>query len=136
MASLRPRADTGALFFDFRWQGKRYRAQTDLGDSPESHRQLQPKLQQLKLALKQGTFAMQGFFPELCEPAVSVPDAVQPRASSSTTSASLATPNFTVFAERWLPSSVSPGAEPTRRPCAASSTNTSCRGLACSKSLA
>lgn len=65
MASLRPRKDTGQLFFDFRWQGKRYRAQTDFPDTAESRKVLAPKLTQLNEAIARGAFAMDTFFPEL-----------------------------------------------------------------------
>ena len=65
MASLRPRVDTGTLFFDFRWQGKRFRAQTDLPDTPDSREALAPKLRQVNVALKQGTFSLESYFPEL-----------------------------------------------------------------------
>jgi integrase len=68
MASLRPRADTGLLFFDFRWEGKRYRAPTELPDTPENRALLAPKLRQLQESIKRGRLNLATFFPELASP--------------------------------------------------------------------
>jgi integrase len=98
MATLRPRKDTGQLFFDFRWQGRRYRAPTDLPDTAESRKVLAPKLKQLNDAISRGVFALDAFFPELVEQRVLVtsPFAATPIA------ASMVTPLFSTFAEQWF----------------------------------
>ena len=113
MASLRPRGDTGQLFFDFRWQGKRYRAPTDLPDTPESRKALAPKLKQLNDAIKRGVFSMAAFFPEQVpgERPVAVTSAGQgPTAANAAsvapsrpvTGLPMATPLFSTFAEQWF----------------------------------
>jgi integrase len=105
MASLRPRSDTGLLFFDFRWQGKRIRAQTEMSDIPANRAALEPKLRHLKAAIKRGTFTLDAFFPELTAAKAGtvasgpsrnagVPTAVQSEIPQG--------PNFGVFAEQWF----------------------------------
>lgn len=104
MASLRPRPDTGQLFFDFRWQGKRYRAQTAMQDSTENRNQLAPKLRHLNLALKAGTFSMAAFFPELAGVLADPPVLPSPPASGNAQGQmpAASTPNFGLFAEQWF----------------------------------
>ena len=98
MATLRPRKDTGQLFFDFRWQGKRYRAPTDLPDTAESRKALGPKLKQLNDAITRGVFALDAFFPELVEQPVPVASA----SAATAIAASMVTPLFSTFAEQWF----------------------------------
>jgi integrase len=100
MASLRTRPDTGQLFFDFRWQGKRYRAPTDLPDTPEARKSLEPKLKAVAAAIKSGRFTLQGFFPETCEADAPVRDAVL--AAPLPGSTKQTTPVFSQFAEQWF----------------------------------
>ena len=103
MASLRPRTDNGLLFFDFRWQGKRYRAQTDLPDTADSRSKLAPKLRHLNESIKRGAFSLDAFFPELSAAppvsALAVSPASAPNAVVQTISPS---PNFGVFADLWF----------------------------------
>lgn len=100
MASLRPRSDTGQLFFDLRWQGKRYRVPTELLDTPEAWKALNPKLQAVNRAIKAGTFEFGIFFPELGKFELAEASVTNPptRAAVSAT----ATPLFSVFAEQWF----------------------------------
>lgn len=100
MASLRPRSDTGQLFFDLRWQGKRYRVPTELLDTPEAWKALNPKLQAVNRAIKTGTFEFGIFFPELGKFELAEASVTNPptRAAVSAT----ATPLFSVFAEQWF----------------------------------
>ena len=108
MASIRSRKETGLLFFDFRWQGKRYRAQTDLPDTPASRRSLEPKLKQVQAAIKRGTFKIEQYFPELAVPtSVTAVAQVEPvstatPAQAATQARRLATPLFSTFAESWF----------------------------------
>lgn len=115
MASLRPRPETGLLFFDFRWEGKRYRAQTDLPDNDENRHVLAPKLRKLNEAIKRGQFRLEAFFPELVAPAPkpTVP-APLPPASAAEAAAPVAmalapiaaaarpTPTFSEFSAVWF----------------------------------
>lgn len=100
MASLRPRADTGQLFFDLRWQGRRYRVPTDLPDTPESRKVLDPKLKALNSAIKSGRFAFETFFPELSKGESAQAPMAPATLPNPTTVAS--TPLFSVFAEQWF----------------------------------
>lgn len=104
MASLRSREDTGMLFFDLRWNGKRVRAQTDVLDTPDGRRSLEPKLKQVNAALKAGTFKLGAYFPEL-EPRTlreGLPEPAQePVAQAAVTTVQNGI-QFTVFAEQWF----------------------------------
>ena len=105
MASLRHRDETGQLFFDFRWNGKRFRAQTDLADTPDNRSKLTPKLRHLKESLRCNTFTMESFFPELASAPMAVKaDIVAAPNPGSTllTPAIFNSPNFGVFAETWF----------------------------------
>ncbi|WP_374476629.1 Arm DNA-binding domain-containing protein [Zoogloea sp.] len=63
MASIRARADSGKLFFDFRFQGVRCREQTLLDDTPANRRRLEKVLQRIDLEIHQGVFDYSAFFP-------------------------------------------------------------------------
>lgn len=65
MASLRSRPENQLLFFDFRWHGDRFRAQTQERDTPAARKRLAGKLEALNAALRNGTFDLGTFFPEL-----------------------------------------------------------------------
>lgn len=104
MASLRQRPDTGTLFFDLRWEGKRYRAQTDLPDTAANRTLLAPKLLQVNLALKRRTFSLGAYFPELDAIAVVPPPAMAstPTPALEVRAATAYAPVFSVFAEQWF----------------------------------
>ena len=63
MASIRARADSGKLFFDFRFQSVRCREQTLLDDTPANRRRLEKVLQRIELEIHQGVFDYSAFFP-------------------------------------------------------------------------
>lgn len=63
MASIRARADSGKLFFDFRFRGTRCREQTLLDDTPANRRRLEKVLQRIELEIHQGVFDYSAFFP-------------------------------------------------------------------------
>ena len=48
MASIRARKDNGMLFIDFRYQDKRYREQTALGDTAANRKRLQKVLDRIE----------------------------------------------------------------------------------------
>lgn len=64
MASVRARKDTGHLFLDFRYGGKRYREQTLLADTTANRKRLEKLAQQLEKKIATGTFEYGSFFPE------------------------------------------------------------------------
>lgn len=103
MASLRQRIDTGSLFFDLRWNGKRFRAQTDLADTAENRATLEPKLRLVNAALKRGTFSLEAYFPELVTPTLATrQQGTALHAEVEKALALTATPAFSTFAEQWF----------------------------------
>lgn len=64
MASIRARKDNGLLFFDFRYQGKRYREQTLLNDSKSNRKKMEEVLTRIENDISDGTFDYQKYFPK------------------------------------------------------------------------
>lgn len=62
LASVRSRKDTGQLFLDFRWNGRRYREQTTLLDTPENRGRLEKVLARIEKQIQQKTFDHASFF--------------------------------------------------------------------------
>ncbi|MFQ5518571.1 MAG: Arm DNA-binding domain-containing protein [Mariprofundus sp.] len=63
MGSVRPRAETGKLFIDFRFQGQRCREQTLLDDSVANRRRLEQLLDKIEHDISVGTFDYSATFP-------------------------------------------------------------------------
>ena len=63
MAKLSSRNDTKSLYFDFTFQGKRYREKTNLNDTKVNRRRLQKKLDQINAELLTGQFDYLNHFP-------------------------------------------------------------------------
>ncbi len=63
MAKLTSRKDTGKLYFDFIFQGKRYRENANLSDTKANRRRLQKKLDQINAELLTGQFDYLAHFP-------------------------------------------------------------------------
>lgn len=107
MASLRSRKENLQLFFDFRWNGARYRAQTNEPDSPAARKRLAPKLALLNEALRTGSFELGKFFPELALPTPPAPPAGAYEAAPASPFATAATAaiscnlSFREFSELW-----------------------------------
>ncbi|MDG0863919.1 site-specific integrase [Pelomonas aquatica] len=107
MASLRSRKENHQLFFDFRWNGARYRAQTDEVDSPAARKRLAPKLESLNEALRTGTFDLGKFFPDLAVPLTSTSPAAThevlppPSVVTPITSAVPCSLSFRSFSDQW-----------------------------------
>lgn len=57
------RSDTGKLFFDFMWAGKRRREQTALDDTPKNRRQAEQVLRALSVDIDRGAFDYSRYFP-------------------------------------------------------------------------
>lgn len=64
MSTIRTRADTGKLFVDFRHDGKRYREQTSLDDTPTNRKKLGKLVKALDAAIESGSFDYASFFPD------------------------------------------------------------------------
>jgi integrase len=91
------RQETGKLFFDFRYAGKRCREQTTLDNTPANRRKLEGLLKKLEAEITLGTFEYHRFFPN------------SPRAKEFTKQAEVLkareahdTPLFETFSEDWL----------------------------------
>ena len=63
MAKIRARPETGTLYFDFFFRGKRCREQTTLEDIPANRKRLQKVLNTIEAEIKLGTFDYAKFFP-------------------------------------------------------------------------
>ena len=63
MARLGVRKDTGKLFFDFHWAGKRRREQTTLDDTPQNRKKAEQVLRALSVAIERGVFDYAKYFP-------------------------------------------------------------------------
>lgn len=64
MASIRARKDNGLLFFDFRYQGKRYREQTLLNDSKSNRKKMEEVLTRIENDISGGIFDHEKYFPK------------------------------------------------------------------------
>jgi len=63
MGSIRVRKESGQLFFDFRYQGRRCREQTLLDDTPANRRKLQKVLDRIETEIDKGSFDYASYFP-------------------------------------------------------------------------
>ena len=52
MASVNVRPETGKLYFDFRYRGKRCREQTTLNDTPENRRKMKLVLNKIEASIE------------------------------------------------------------------------------------
>ena len=62
MASIRARKDNGLLFFDFRFQGKRYREQTLLTDTKANRKKMSDILERIEGDIANSTFDYNKYF--------------------------------------------------------------------------
>lgn len=96
MGSVNTRPETGKLFFDFRFQGKRCREQTTLDDSPANRKKLQNILARIEAEITLGQFDYGQYFPDS-------PRAQQFREMNNRKRMELAdTPRFSDFADIWI----------------------------------
>ena len=110
MASIRARKDNGMLFIDFRYQDKRYREQTALGDTAANRKRLQKVLDRIEADIAAGTFDYRRFFPGSKNaakfdpaPGGMVGSATAAVVALPSAAASVAsTPRFKDFAETWF----------------------------------
>ena len=63
MAKIRTRKETNKLFIDFRINGKRFREQTLLEDSPRNRKKLEVYVQKMEAKILLGEFNYYEFFP-------------------------------------------------------------------------
>ncbi|MGN8159506.1 Arm DNA-binding domain-containing protein, partial [Salinisphaera sp. SWV1] len=96
MSSIRARQDTGLLFFDFRFKGKRCREQTMLPDNQRNRKRLQKILEQIDAEITLGDFEYRKYFPNSSRAAQFDSDSEQ-----SVSSVEQPTPLFKDFADTW-----------------------------------
>jgi integrase len=63
VASIRVRPETGLLYLDFQYRGKRCREQTLLKDTKDNHRKLEQVKKRLEKQIADGSFEYSQFFP-------------------------------------------------------------------------
>jgi integrase len=63
MGNVRPRPDTGRLYFDFMFQGVRYREQTLLPDTPANRKKLKAIMERIEAEIVLGAFDYAKTFP-------------------------------------------------------------------------
>lgn len=97
MGKIVERPETGKLFFDFRYDGKRCREQTTLDSTPANRKKLESILKKIEAEITLGTFEYHRYFPS------------SPRAKEFTKQAELQrareahdTPLFETFSKDWL----------------------------------
>lgn len=108
MPSIRTREDNGCLFLDFRFQGRRFREQTLLADTPGNRKKLEKVLAQIESEIKAGTFEYTKYFPN-SKAARRLASQPAPIAVSAPVIAALElaptaapTPAFEKFANQWV----------------------------------
>ncbi len=105
MGSVRTRPESGLLFLDFRFQGRRCREQTLLTDTVSNRRRLERVLSAIESDIAAGTFDYAQRFPN--SPFVQKPAQVaSPRPAveqpAPIRSSEASTPTFSAFAATWL----------------------------------
>ncbi len=104
MGSVRARPDTGKLFLDFRYNGKRCREQTALPDTAANRKRVSKLLTTIEEQIADGTFDYAKTFPSSANApkaanTSAVPEDFQP--ANPVSSAPQRTPRFEDFAETW-----------------------------------
>ncbi len=107
MAKVRARPETGNLYLDFFYRGKRCREQTALVDNPANRRMVEALAARIKREMAKGTFDYGTFFPDSPR-AAQFDGAAAPLSSSARSTPSHAspasgsvTPTLGEFAETW-----------------------------------
>lgn len=114
MPSIRRRADSDLLFFEFRFLGLRCREQTMLSDTPANRKKLEKVLAKIESEIEAGTFVYANYFPnskalkrleKSAAPAVTATPVAPATAATGDIVASEpgpATPLFQSFANQWV----------------------------------
>jgi integrase len=63
MAKVRARPETGKLYFDFFYRGKRCREQTELADTPANRKRVETVLSRIEAEIEKGKFDYARYFP-------------------------------------------------------------------------
>ncbi len=97
MGKIVERAETGTLFFDFRYDGKRCREQTTLDSTPANRKKLESILKKIEAEITLGTFEYHRYFPNSSKAQEFTKQAEVQRAREAHD-----TPLFEVFSKDWL----------------------------------
>ena len=102
MGSIRVRPENGALFMDFKHQGRRLREQTTLPDTSANRKRLQKALDRIETEIALGSFDYAKTFGKAL-PSDKSNDAEElSQAGVTTSNRANITPLFRVFAEQWF----------------------------------
>lgn len=101
MGNVRVRPETGRLQLDFRFNGRRYREQTVLPDTPANRVRAERVMRRIEAAITLGTFDYEEYFPNRRPPR---PLELPPQENRPAAPALLAETalTFTAFAEQWF----------------------------------
>ena len=113
MPSIRRRADSDLLFFEFRFLGQRCREQTMLSDNAANRKKLEKVLSKIEAEIAAGTFVYGNYFPnskalkrlERAATQAAVATIMTPVAAavdSVIREAAPETPLFAAFANQWV----------------------------------
>ncbi|WP_018950949.1 site-specific integrase [Thioalkalivibrio sp. AKL12] len=95
MGSVRVRPQTGKLFLDFRYRGRRCREQTALDDTPANRKKARQVLERIEAEITLGSFDYARYFPESANIALFA-------STNGSTPDAGSTPAFEDFAETWF----------------------------------
>jgi integrase len=101
MASIRARKDNGLLFFDFRFEGKRYREQTLLTDTKANRKKMSEILGKIESDIVNNTFDYSKYFSKGASSNSRAPIAI-PASATSDRMPLVSSPPFKEFAEKWF----------------------------------
>lgn len=101
MGSIRVRPETGALFMDFKYLGKRLREQTTLPDTPANRKRLQKALDRIEAEIATGTFDYQKTFGKSLPVNALTAATRRTEPLPEVPSNAKATPAFRDFANQW-----------------------------------
>lgn len=97
MGKIVERPETGKLFFDFRYEGKRCREQTTLDSTPANRKKLESILKKIEAEITLGTFEYHRYFPNSSKAQEFTKQAEVQRAREAHD-----TPLFETFSTDWL----------------------------------
>lgn len=106
MGSIRTLAASDALFFDFRYLGKRCREYTALLDTPANRKRVEKVLSSIEAEIAAGTFVYETYFPNSAAKrsvaSVGPAQTLSATAGSHEAVAASTTPTFRTFADQWM----------------------------------
>lgn len=107
MAKIRARPETGTLYLDFFYRGKRCREQTALPDTAENRRRVQTLMNRIDKEIRQGSFDYAATFPNSTKLAAfatssgALPRVATTQTSATATPAAPSAPTFADFSVTW-----------------------------------